>query len=111
MGQQAVVLTIEGRDAEAEKLTREMIDTSRRVFGPDNPDMAVTVYNLGCAEAHRGNRSKALSLLRQSVDHGLPPFMALGMAKDFDLKSLQRDPRFDALVAHAKERAAAQTSN
>jgi eukaryotic-like serine/threonine-protein kinase len=111
MGQQAVVLTIEGRDAEAEKLTREMIDISRRVFGPDNPDMAVSVYNLGCAEAHRGNRSKALSLLRQAVDHGLPPFMAIGMKKDPDLKSLQGDPRFDALVAHAKERAAtAQTS-
>jgi Tetratricopeptide repeat len=104
MGQQAVVLTIEGRDAEAEKLTREMIDISRRVFGPDNADMAVSVYNLGCAEAHRGNRSKALSLLRQAVDHGLPPFMAIGMKNDPDLKSLRSDPRFIAMVANAKQR-------
>jgi hypothetical protein len=64
-----------------------------------------------CSQTHRGNRSKALSLLRQAVDHGLPPFMAIGMKKDPDLKSLQGDPRFGALVAHAKERAAtAQTS-
>jgi len=107
MGQQAVVLTIEGRDAEAEKLTREMIDISRRVFGPDNADMAVSVYNLGCAEAHRGNRSKALSLLRQAVDHGLPPFMAIGMKNDPDLKSLRSDPRFIAMIAYVKKRAAA----
>jgi hypothetical protein len=33
------------------------------------------------------------------------------MSKDPDLKSFQGDPRFDALIAHAKERtAAAQTS-
>jgi non-specific serine/threonine protein kinase/serine/threonine-protein kinase len=107
MGQLAVVLTIEGRDAEAEKLSADFIDISRRVFGPDNPDTATTVYNLGCAEAHRGNRPKALSLLRQAVDHGLPPFAALGMEKDPDLKSLHGDSRYIALLAYAKQRSTA----
>lgn len=35
------------------------------------------------------------------------PSGALGMEKDPDLKSLQGDPRFVALVAYAKERVAA----
>jgi hypothetical protein len=49
--------------------------------------------------------------LRQAVDHGLPSIDALAMENEPDLKSLHGDPRFDALVAHAKERAAAaQTS-
>jgi len=42
------------------------------------------------------------------VDHGLLPGFSLGIAKDSDLKALHGDPRFDALVAHAKERAAAK---
>jgi hypothetical protein len=33
------------------------------------------------------------------------------MEKDPDLKSLHGDPRFSALVAHAKERADAQKAN
>jgi nitrate/nitrite-specific signal transduction histidine kinase len=41
------------------------------------------------------------------VDHGLAPGQCLDMENDPDLKSLHGDPRFDALVAHAKERAAA----
>jgi hypothetical protein len=49
---------------------------------------------------------QALSLLREAVDHGLPPYADLFMAKDLDLTSLHGDPRFDAVVAHAKERAA-----
>jgi hypothetical protein len=45
--------------------------------------------------------------LRQALDHGLFPTGALGMEKDLGLKSLHGDPRFVALVAYAKERAAA----
>jgi hypothetical protein len=40
--------------------------------------------------------------LREAIDHGLSPVDALGMERDADLKSLHGDPRFDALVAHAK---------
>ena len=46
-------------------------------------------------------------MLSQAVDHGLSPSVDLGIDKDPDLKSLHGDPRFAALVAHAKERAAA----
>jgi hypothetical protein len=46
-------------------------------------------------------------MLGEAVDHGLQPSMDLGIEKDTNLKSLHGDPRFDAIVADAKERAAA----
>ena len=103
----ATVLDHEGRYAEAEKLDLEALDIDRRVFGPEHRYTAGAVYNLGSLAAHRGNRTEALSLLRQSIDHGLASADALGIETDPDLKSLHGDPRFDALVAYAKERAAA----
>ncbi|SPE27227.1 hypothetical protein SBA2_340013 [Acidobacteriia bacterium SbA2] len=57
--------------------------------------------------AKRGQIEEAFSLLREAVDHGLLPSVALTMGDDPDLKSLHGDPRFAALVAHAKELAAA----
>jgi len=98
----------EGRSVEAEKLDRETLEIQRRVLGPEHPDTASSVYNLGALAAHQGRRNEALSLLRQAVDHGLAPSMDLGIEKDPDLKSLHGDARFAAIVADAKERAAAQ---
>jgi serine/threonine protein kinase len=101
------VLNEEGRLAEAEKLNREVLEIERRVLGPEHPDTAATIYNLGCIAAHKGKRDEAFSLLRAAVDHGLAPTYDLEIEKDSELKSLHGDPRFDALVARAKERAAA----
>jgi len=107
MNNLADVLDHEGHYDEAEKLQHETLDIQRRVLGPENPDTALSLYNLGGFAAHKGNRTEALSLLRQALDHGLAPNIAIYMETDPDLKSLHGDPRFDALVAHAKERAAA----
>jgi eukaryotic-like serine/threonine-protein kinase len=93
--------------AEAEKVMKEVLEIQRRVIGPDSPDAAISTYNLGMIAAQRGQRDKAFSLFQESVDHGLPPNIAQGIAADPDLKPLHGDPRFDALVAHAKGRAAA----
>jgi hypothetical protein len=41
------------------------------------------------------------------VDHGLTPDNDLRIENEPDLKSLHGDSRFDALVAYAKQRAAA----
>ncbi len=112
MNNLASVLGTEGHHADAEKLHRETLDIRRRVLGPESPDAASSMYNLGCVEALEGRRDEALSSLRDAVDHGLRPSTDLWLEKDPDLKSLHGDPRFDALVAHAKERAAAaQKSN
>jgi non-specific serine/threonine protein kinase/serine/threonine-protein kinase len=97
----------EGRYAEAEKLQRETMDMDRLVLGPEHPLTALATYNIGCILARKGNRDDAFPFLRQAVDHGLNPGYAVGIGKDPNLQSLDGDPRFDALVAHAKELAAA----
>ncbi len=112
MNNLANMLFIEGRYSDAEKLEHETLSIQRRVLGPDHPDTAMSTYNLGGIALHKGERDAALSLLREAVDHGLAPNIALYMQKDPDLEALHNDPRFAALVAHAKERAAvAQRSN
>jgi hypothetical protein len=42
-----------------------------------------------------------------AVDHGLAPQYDLAIETDPDLKLLHGDPRFNQLVAHARERVAA----
>lgn len=97
-----------GKDKESEEGLRQVLELQRRVLGPDQPETAVTVYNLGVLAAKSGRTDEALSLLRESVDHGLPPLFAAKIGEDPDLNSLHGNPRFAALVVHAKERAAAQ---
>jgi Flp pilus assembly protein TadD len=102
-----VTLAKEGRYAESGKSFRELLDIQGRVLGPEHPDTANSIYNLGCMAALQGRRDEAFSLLREAVDHGYSPSADLGIDKDPDLQSLHGDPRFTALVAHAKEKAAA----
>ena len=105
-------LLLEGHYVNAEKLQRETLEIQRRVRGPDHPDTAVTVYNLAITVEHEGKSDEALRLLREAIDHGLSPDAVLGIERDTDFKPLHGDPRFDALLAHAKERAAvAQKAN
>jgi len=98
---------IEGHDGEAEKLERKTLEIQRRILGPDHPDTAMSTYNLGGIALHKGKSAEALSLLREAIDHGLAPNIAVNMEKDPDLSALYKDPRFTSLVVHAKERAAA----
>jgi len=97
-----------GRYDEAENGFRQALELEKRVLGPDQPETALTTYNLACVLARRGRREEALSLLRQAVDHGLQPRIDLKIEKEPDFDSLHGDPRFTALVAHAKERASEQ---
>lgn len=100
-----------GRYEEAERLFRQTLDLGDRVLGPDQPETAETRHNLAGLLAQLGQADVALSLLRQAVDHGLPPRVDLGIETDPMFNSLHRDPRFAALVAHAKKQAAAQRAN
>jgi eukaryotic-like serine/threonine-protein kinase len=92
----------EGRYVQAEALFNKNFEIMKRVLGPENPSTAVTLYNLGCVAARRGEYEEAIALLSRSVDHGLLPRVDLGIEKDTDLSSLRGDPRFAALVTHAK---------
>jgi len=107
MNNLADVLAREGKYPEAEALTEEIQTIDQRVSGPDNPTTAIATYDLACLAALQGNRDRALSLLREALDHGLSPRLAAGIEKDDDLKSLGGEPRFVALVAYARQRAGA----
>ncbi len=107
MSNLAAVFISERRYAEAGKLYRDVHQVQRRVLGAEHPDTALSTYNLGVVALHEGRREEALSLLRESVDHGLGPANALAMESDSDLKPLHGDPRFQAILADARQRAAA----
>ena len=92
---------------EAEQVAQQALEIQRRVLGPQDPDRALSAYNLACIESHRDKKDEAISLLQEALDHGLPPYAELFMAKDLDLKSLFGDQRFIAISAHAQELAAA----
>jgi non-specific serine/threonine protein kinase/serine/threonine-protein kinase len=99
------VLMTEGRLDEAEKIFKRNLEIQRRTVGEGNPETSLSLYNLGAVKAHQGKKEEALAALKEAVDHGLSPALDLGMDTDPDLNNLHGDPRFDALVAHAKARA------
>jgi eukaryotic-like serine/threonine-protein kinase len=99
-----------GRDEEALKLYGETLDLEQRVLGPEQPETAVTRYSLACILARRGQMDEAVSNLQYAIDHGLQPRMDLQIEKDPFLSSLHGDPRFAALVAHAKKVAQSKTA-
>ena len=101
------VLTAEGRYAEAERILREAYATRLRVLGHDDPDTAETGYSLGECLAQEGKKDEALTLLKDAVDHDLPYTDDVDLTTTSDLGLLRGDPRFDALVADAKQHAAA----
>ena len=103
----ATTLMKEGRYLEAEKLEREALDIRRRILGPEHPDVALATYNLAIIKEREGKPGEAVRLLAEAVDHGLSAGNSMGIEKDPDLNRLHGDPRFAALVTHAKERAAA----
>ena len=100
-----------GHYEEAERNYRQALDIEGRVLGPNQPETANTSYGLACLLVKRGQTDQALSLIRQAVEHGLQPFVALDMEKDPCFLSLHRDPRFVALVTHAKKQASSQRPN
>ncbi len=103
-----LILKREGHYAEAEKLISHVIDIQRRILGPDHWQTAESIYNLGCLAAVQGKPDQAISLLRDAVDHGFIPHYDVSLIEqDSDWKLLHGDSRFAALLAHARERAAA----
>jgi tetratricopeptide (TPR) repeat protein len=108
MNNLAVIYIDEGNYAQGEALFAQTLEIKKRLLGPEHPDTALTLYNLGCVAARRGDKDRAITLLRQSVDHGLAPYVDMAMEEDTDLTSLHGDARFAALVIHAKQVAEAK---
>ncbi len=98
----ALNLSYEGRYGDAEKLFREAIRTADKVTQPGV--LAQAWYNFAGGAAVAGRRNEAIEYLNQAIAHGDP---GSTIADDIELKSLHGDPRFQALVTQANERAAA----
>jgi len=99
MEMEALGLSREGRYADSEKMFRDVIETAEKTDQPAT--VAEAWYNLACAEAARGRPDEAFADLHQAIENGL---ISPGeVSADPELKSLHSDPRFDALVAKARE--------
>ena len=83
-----------------------VLDTGSKFRPSRDSKVDAFTYNLAIVEERMGKRDEALQLLREAVDHGLSAGFRAGMQKDPDLKSLHGDPRFVALIAETKSRAA-----
>jgi tetratricopeptide (TPR) repeat protein len=94
------------QDEEAKKTFRQALEIEGRIFGPDQPETAATRYDLASVLIRGGQSQEAIQLLRQAVDHGLTPQADLGVEKDPLFSSLHGDPRFEAIVVDARQRAA-----
>ena len=102
LGNEGTALSHLGRFAEAEKLYRESIQRAGRAS--QSGVLASAWYNFAGGAAVAGRRDEAFKYLGQAIDHGYatPGWMAV----DNDLKSLHGDPRFEALLAKARQAAA-----
>ncbi|HWE83308.1 MAG TPA: serine/threonine-protein kinase [Terracidiphilus sp.] len=98
----AAILSHEGRNDEAEKLFREALVTVSKEKETGAP--ADAWYELACAAAVAGRHEEAIEYLRRAIEQGYAN--PDGVATDPDLKSLHGDPRFDALLAKARQAAA-----
>ena len=92
---------LQGRYDEAEPLLRETLRERRRVLGDRHRDTLTSYYNLGCLAAARGQRQRALELLRQAVSLGWSG-KEISSHRDFD--DLRGTPEFEAIVAQVTER-------
>jgi serine/threonine protein kinase len=102
---EATDLSHERRYGDAEKLFREAIRTADKAN--QLRVVANAWYIFACGAAISGRREQALDYLGQAIDLGYG--QADTVAADLDLKSLRRDPRFDALVAKARQHVHATT--
>ena len=102
MGALALELSHEGRQSEAERLFEEELQTASKTKRTGLISMAW--YDSGCGSAIAGRHDVAFTYLQRAVDIGHQAVEDI--ASDPDLKSLHSDPRFETLLARARNRAA-----
>jgi hypothetical protein len=103
MEMEALGLSREGRYAESEKMFRDVIETAEKTNQPAT--VAEAWYNFACAEAARGRLNEAFADLDQAIQNGrISPGE---ISADPELKSLHSDPRFDVVLAKARETSSA----
>jgi eukaryotic-like serine/threonine-protein kinase len=107
LGNLGYLLIEEKQYSEAEQVLREALAGLRRVMGPSNEVTATAAQNLARVLALEGKRDEAFIPLRAYAE-GISDVDEFDrLEKDNKLQSLQRDPRFDALMAATRQRIAA----
>ncbi|MFT3912965.1 MAG: serine/threonine-protein kinase [Anaeromyxobacteraceae bacterium] len=104
----AQVFIFEGRTAEADAELGALRDTYARKLGPAAPEVGTALYDLAWSATRRGDRDRALALLREALGHHLLPETALRMGRDNAFRPLFRDPGFLAVVEEARAYAEAE---
>ena len=100
---EAFYVGVQGHYSTAEGLFREAIEIATKANEPS--EVATAWYGFACGAAVTGHRNDAFNYLTNAVDQG---WAAAGwMNADSDLVSLHGDPRFEALVAKARQNASA----
>lgn len=97
------------RYAEAEELLGSVRKSQLKILGRDHRNTAESAYNLASIAAFRGDATQAISMLRESVDHGLSQKAAIEIGLDPDFRSLHDDPRFGELLSHIASTSALKT--
>jgi serine/threonine protein kinase len=101
---EGIYISLQGHYSSAEKLFREAIKIASKTKEPS--ELAFAWYAFACGAAVTGHRNEALEYLADAVDHGFAA--SRWMNTDSDLQSLHSDPRFEALVAKARQNASTQ---
>jgi hypothetical protein len=85
-------------------MSRDVIQTAEKTHQPAT--VAEAWYNSACAEAARGRQDEAFADLGRAIKNGL---ISPGeISADPELESLRGDPRFDAVIAKARETSSAK---
>ena len=103
----ATILMHEGRYEEAAKLAQQAQETNRFGRGERDPITAAATYTLARINARQGRADASFSLLRESIDTGLAPYLKGQIDRDPDLRSLHGDGRWSSLLANARQNALA----
>jgi eukaryotic-like serine/threonine-protein kinase len=102
MEMEAMCLSGEGRYSDADKMFLDVIQTAEK--NNLRGTVAEAWYNFATAEAARGRVDEAFADLNRAVADGL--VSAGEISADPELKSLRGDPRFESVVAKARETSA-----
>ena len=94
---------------EAGRNLHEALSKERRVLGENNQYTAGTMENLADLAALLGKREEALADMEWAIDHGYRRYDE--MVNDENLKSLRRDPRYQALLEKARQAAGKSSQN
>ena len=98
----ASIFVSEGKLEQAEQIFWDVLKKEREVLGEDHPDIGIVWYNLAGVKAMQGNRDKALSYLRQAIEHGYTD--ADFMPNDHSWDKIRGDSAYQALYEEIRKR-------